>query len=325
MSPVVEVRDIFKSFDKTVALRNVSFSVGSGEICGLIGPNGAGKTTLIRILATLMRPDMGRANVFGFNVNGEENRVRPLIGYMPDSGGAYRDMLLHEYLEFFAAAYGIEEPDRTRVVKDCLELTGLHSLRERQIDGLSRGMRQRLGLARCLVHDPKLLILDEPASGLDPRARIELLAVLNVLREMGKTILISSHILSELSSVCTRMCILDNGSVLYNGSIKEALTFARSGRRIRVKTIGDTQRAAELLASYPAVKRVDTVDNTITIDLPEDMDDFSFIAARLVKEGLKVLTIEEEEALLEDVFLKMTDPDRNTDSGDSPNSAPQET
>ena len=318
MNAVVDVRDVIKAFGETMALRGVSFAVGPGEVCGLIGPNGAGKTTIMRILATLLRPDVGRASVFGLNVHGEEERIRPLIGYMPDSGGAYRDMMVHEYLEFFAAAYGIVEPDRSRVVKDCLDLTGLRELRERPIEGLSRGMRQRLGLARCLVHDPKLLILDEPASGLDPRARIEILEVMNVLREMGKTILISSHILSELRTVCTRICILDNGTVLYNGTIDNALAQARSCLRIEVKVLGDAQRACDLLAEQDAVQTAACAGNAITLTLANDVVDFSFIAARLVQNGFNVLTIEEEEILLEDAFLKLTDPSRGEATGNDP-------
>lgn len=311
MNAAVKVSRVIKSFNEVMALNNVSFSIRQGEICGLIGPNGAGKTTLIRILATLLRPDMGRAEVFGWNVTGEEDHIRSLIGYMPDSGGAYRDMLLHEYLEFFAAAYGIVEPGRTRVVTDCLELTGLHGLRERPIEGLSRGMRQRLGLARCLVHDPKLLILDEPASGLDPRARLELLEVLSTLRGMGKTILISSHILSELSAVCTCICILDSGSVVYNGSVKDALAQARGALRLKIRVLDDALRAADMLASHPSVTGAHHAGGVITLDLHRDTADFSFVARQLVQNGFRVLTIDEEDIVLEQVFLQLTDPNRN--------------
>lgn len=218
-STVIEIVDLHHTYKSQQALRGVNFRVDPGSIHGFVGPNGAGKTTTLKILATLLKPQRGMVRVFGLDVVGDYKEVRRKIGFMPDHFSLYRQMTVQEYLDFFAAAYGMNLAERTRVVGDVLALTDMEARRSDLIKGLSRGMQQRISLARVLVHDPKLLLLDEPASGLDPRARIELMEILQELRRMGKTIFISSHILSELALLCDSVTILDRGLVRYTGSM----------------------------------------------------------------------------------------------------------
>jgi ABC-2 type transport system ATP-binding protein len=307
MADAISIAHLSKRYGQTQALSGLSLNVSAGDVCGLLGPNGAGKTTTMRILATLLRPDSGIARVLDYDVVTNPGAVRPLIGYMPDSSGAYRDMAVFEYLEFFAAAYNISVDRRAGIVDDCIALTGLTEKRDTLIDGLSRGMQQRLGLARCLIHDPQVLILDEPASGLDPRARIEVLEVLRTLGKMGKTVLISSHILSELRHLCNSICIIDRGKLLYFGTIDEALKQARTAHRLEIRLTNRTDAACELLAGLDGVRSAEVLDAHVSVELEDGIDDFSFVAARLVEAGFGVLTIKEEEILLEDAFLRLTD------------------
>jgi ABC-2 type transport system ATP-binding protein len=309
-NPAIVIENLHKRFGNTVALNGLHMEVEAGDVYGFLGPNGAGKTTTMRILATLLRPDGGRATVLGHDVVAQPTAVRPLIGYMPDTSGAYRDMLVSEYLDFFAAAYRIPPNERPKVVNDCIELTGLQDKRDELIEGLSRGMRQRLGLARCLIHDPQVLILDEPASGLDPRARIEVLEVLRTLGGMGKTVLISSHILSELRTLCGKICIIDQGQVLYAGTIDEALQRARTATRLEIRLRERAEDARGALAQLDGVRAAELEDGYVLAELAPDVEDFSFIATELVQQGFRILTIREEEILLEDAFIRLTE--RNT-------------
>jgi ABC-2 type transport system ATP-binding protein len=217
--PTIEIRGLHHAYKRQQALRDVSFVVERGSIHGFVGPNGAGKTTTLKILATLLQPQRGTVRVFGLDVVADYKKVRRKTGFMPDHFSLYRQMTVQEYLDFFAAAYGMNLQERTRVVGDVLALTDMEVRRNDLIKGLSRGMQQRISLARVLVHDPTLLLLDEPASGLDPRARIELMEILRELQRMGKTIFISSHILSELALLCDSVTILDRGAVVYSGSM----------------------------------------------------------------------------------------------------------
>jgi len=217
--PTIEIRDLHHDYKRQQALRGVSFTVEQGSIHGFVGPNGAGKTTTLKILATLLKPQRGMIRVFGLDMVADYKNVRRKTGFMPDHFSLYRQMTVQEYLDFFAAAYGMDVQERTRVVGDVLALTDMEARRNDLIKGLSRGMQQRISLARVLVHDPALLLLDEPASGLDPRARIELMEIIRELRRMGKTIFISSHILSELALLCDSVTILDRGMVRYSGSM----------------------------------------------------------------------------------------------------------
>ena len=305
----IRISNLHKRFGSTLAVQGLSLEVEEGDIYGFLGPNGAGKTTTMRILATLLRPDSGQAEILGHNVVTDATNVRPLIGYMPDSSGAYRDMLVSEYLEFFAAAYRVVRDRRAKVVSDCIELTGLADKRDELIEGLSRGMRQRLGLARSLIHDPRILILDEPASGLDPRARIEILEVLRALSAMGKTILISSHILSELRHLCNKICIIDHGDVIYSGTIEEALIQARTSHRLEIKLMDRSGDAASVLRDMDHIQSVEVENGTIVAELEPGTQDFSFVATTLVQKGYGVLTIREEEIMLEDAFIRLTTPE----------------
>ena len=232
------------------------------------------RQTTIKILATLLQPTWGEARVCGHVVGYESRLIRPLIGYVPDFFGAYEDMVVQEYLEFFASAYNITGKQRMRVVGDVLELTDLVYKRDALVDSLSRGMQQRLSIARVLLHDPKVLLLDEPASGLDPRARIEIRELLKELRRMGKTIIISSHILHELAELCTTIGIIEQGKMLFHGPIAEILERARSGTKVHLRVVEQQDLASLLLQRTAGVKEVTQVDGEITIDTREEDPQF---------------------------------------------------
>ncbi|MEM9661177.1 MAG: ABC transporter ATP-binding protein, partial [Planctomycetota bacterium] len=220
---MIETINLTKRYGELVALDSLNLTIDEGVCYGFIGPNGAGKTTTIKILATLLKPSSGQANVAGRTVGHQNREIRPLIGYVPDFMGAYEDMVVQEYLEFFASAYNIAGDRRRKVVADVLDLTDLSYKATAEVNGLSRGMQQRLSIARVLLHDPKVLLMDEPASGLDPRARIEIRELLKELRRMGKTILISSHILHELAELCNQVGIIERGKLLFSGDVAEIL------------------------------------------------------------------------------------------------------
>lgn len=305
--PAISVQRLNKRYRDVHAVRDLSFEVEQGDVYGFLGPNGAGKTTTMRVLATLLKPDSGSAFVLGYDCVKNPREVRHRIGYMADSSGAYRDMLVYEYLEFFATAYHVPKSDRRRIVDDSIQLTGLVDKYNAPIEGLSRGMRQRLGLARCLINDPQLLILDEPASGLDPRARIEIQEVLRTLGKMGKTVFISSHILSELRFLCNKIGILESGDLIYSGTIAEALTRARTKRRLLIKTLDDQSKTLEFLEAFDEVVEAEIEDGEVLVELKAGIDDYSFVAERLVHQGFRLLSIREEEILLEDAFIRLTD------------------
>ncbi len=309
MTPAIAIQNLYKSFGSVQALRGLSFDVEEGDVFGFLGPNGAGKTTTMRILATLLRPNHGTATILGADVLRQTHEVRRVIGYMPDACGVYRDMLVREYLEFFAAAYRVPFDKRAGVVNDCIELTGLGDKKNEYIEALSRGMRQRLGLARCLINDPKVLILDEPASGLDPRARIEVQEILRALASMGKTILISSHILAELRHICNKISIIDQGRLVYTGTIEDALALARTAHRLEVRVVDRVEEARDHLTKQPEIRDAYLEDDRIVLELAKGVEDFSFVADNLVRSGYRVLTVKEEEILLEDAFLRLTGQD----------------
>ena len=303
---IIQTINLTKRYGKLVALNNLHLDIEEGECFGYIGPNGAGKTTTIKILATLLQPTWGEARVCGHVVGYESRKIRPLIGYVPDFFGAYEDMVVQEYLEFFASAYNIQGAQRTRVVGDVLELTDLAYKRDSLVDGLSRGMKQRLSVARVLLHDPKVLLLDEPASGLDPRARIEMRELLKELSRMGKTIVISSHILHELAELCTTIGIIEQGELLFHGSLEEAVRRARMGTRVLIRVLEQQDLAAQLLEKQESVKKIEENNGYIVAELDDDVHDFSPLAQLLLANKFRIHEIKEEEVNLETAFMRLT-------------------
>jgi len=303
---MIKTFNLTKRYRDVVALDNLNLEVKEGEIFGYIGPNGAGKTTTLKILATLLTPTRGRAQVCGYDVGRESRKIRPLIGYMPDFFGVYEDMTVEEYLTFFAAAYGLKGDKRKRIVGGVLDLTDLAGKRSSMVEALSRGMQQRLGLARTLVHDPKVLILDEPASGLDPRARIEIRALLKEVKKMGKTIIISSHILTELAELCDSIGILEKGRLLFSGTQEELARKTGSGGLIEVAVADRLSEAAELLKTHDLVQEVETDVDFLHVELAPEASDHTFIPEFLIRNGFRLTMLREEEVKLEDVFMKVT-------------------
>jgi ABC-2 type transport system ATP-binding protein len=303
---MIEIHSLSKAYSTTWALQGVTFRVEAGDMFGLIGPNGAGKTTLIRILATLLRPTSGIARIDGRPVTTEGRFVRARIGYLPDTFGVYEDMRVEEYLEFFAAAYRVPRDRRRETIDGVLELTDLAAKRRAIVGTLSRGMQQRLGLARVLVHDPKVLLLDEPASGLDPRARIELRALLKELRRMGKTILISSHILADLADLCNKIGLIERGRLIYAGDLREAMARVQEEGAWIVQVAADTERAGEILSKQPFVARVEGVDGQLRVILQAGFSDVHAIPQVLVQNGLQLKLFKQADVTLEDAFLRLT-------------------
>jgi len=303
---IIQTVNLTKRYGKLVALSGLHLNIEEGECFGYIGPNGAGKTTTIRILATLLQPTWGEAKVCGYTVGYESRLIRPLIGYVPDFFGAYEDMVVQEYLEFFAAAYNIHGEQRKRVVGDVLELTDLSYKRDALVDSLSRGMKQRLSVARVLLHDPRVLFLDEPASGLDPRARIEMRELLKELRRMGKTIIISSHILHELAELCTTVGIIERGELLFHGSIDEIVRRTKAGTRVEIRLVSGQDKAETILKALPGVATVESDDGRLLVGLKEETRDFSFLARALLEARLPLHEIKEEPVNLETAFMRFT-------------------
>ena len=304
--PAVQTFGLTRTYGALTALNALDLTVNRGDLFGFIGSNGAGKTTTLRILATFLAPSAGRANVLGNDVVSDADAVRHVIGYMPDFFGVYKDMEVTEYLDFFGACYKIPTNQREKTVNDVLELVGLTEKKGALIGALSRGMQQRLGLARVLIHDPQLLLLDEPASGLDPRARIEMMAILQELQRLGKTIIISSHILSELQTLCNRVAIIEKGKLIYSGPVQGVRDQLATGLVVWVKVLGDESRAMELLKARAEITAVEAVAGRIKVTMTDHQADGSCVAEALVKGGVKLVGLREEELGLEEVFLRVT-------------------
>ena len=304
---MIEVVNFTKRYGDFVAVDDLSFTIGQGEVFGFIGPNGAGKSTTIRFLATLLRPTSGEGRVAGHSVVSDPMAVRRVIGFMPDDFGVYDGMKVWEFLDFFAVAYEIPLTYRKKIINEVLELLELTHKREDYVNGLSKGMKQRLCLAKTLVHDPPVLILDEPASGLDPRARLEMKALLNELRGMGKTILVSSHILSELADFCTSIGIIERGKLLAAGSIQEIQKQLRTHKVLKVRVLDeDTDRAAGVIREHPSVRSVEVFDHTLNAEFHGEDDAQANLLTRLVAEGIAVHSFGEEPLSLEEVFMMIT-------------------
>jgi ABC-2 type transport system ATP-binding protein len=304
--PAVQTHGLTRVYGNMTALSGLDLTVNKGDLFGFIGSNGAGKTTTLRILATFLAPSAGTATILGHDVVRDADAVRHVIGYMPDFFGVYKDMEVTEYLDFFGACYKIPTAQREKTVSDVLELVGLSEKKGSLIGALSRGMQQRLGLARVLIHDPQLLLLDEPASGLDPRARIEMMAILQELQRLGKTIIISSHILSELQTLCNRVCIIEKGKLIYSGPVQGVRDQMASGRVVWVRVTTDQAHAIDLLKARPEISEVTTVDGEIKVTLADPEGDHSVIADVLVRGGARLIELREDELGLEEVFMRVT-------------------
>ncbi|HEX8342297.1 MAG TPA: ABC transporter ATP-binding protein [Tepidisphaeraceae bacterium] len=306
MAAVIKTVNLTKRYGTLVALANLNLEIQEGDCFGFIGPNGAGKTTTIKILATLLQPTWGEARVCDYVVGFQSRQIRPLIGYVPDYFGAYEDMLVQEYLEFFAAAYNINGSNRVKVVRDVLELTDLAYKHDSAVDGLSRGMKQRLSIARTLLHDPKVLLLDEPAGNLDPRARIELRELLKTLRAMGKTIIISSHILPELQDMCNTVGVIERGELIYSGPWTDLVKKVRTGTIVQVSVASHAEQAAALLSQEPSIETVTVNNGYIELALRAGVSDYTFVPGKLVAAGYKMTMLKEEEVNLETAFMRLT-------------------
>jgi ABC-2 type transport system ATP-binding protein len=303
---MIETRDLTKKYGELFAIKSIDLSLVRGDVFGFIGPNGSGKTTTMRILATLLNPTWGEAYVGGHSIYTEPKEIRRMIGYMPDFFGVYDDMKVIEYLEFFAAAYRIRGPKRRQVCDEVLDLVELGYKREALVTSLSRGMTQRLGLARVLLHDPQVLLLDEPASGLDPRARIEIRTLLKRLGTMGKTIMVSSHILPELADICNKVGMIEQGELKFNGTVVELMKIVRPHVVLNVGVASDRDAAARLLESHKLVGRVDAGEKHLTVTLLDGHHDYSDLATLLVTAGHKLTLFREEELNLETAFMALT-------------------
>lgn len=303
---MIEVRGLSKRFEGHWAVQGVSFDVGEGDIFGFIGPNGAGKTTTIRVMCTLLDPTRGDIRVGGKSVIESPEEVRKLIGYMPDTFGVYERVTVWEYLDFFAAAYGLSRRERAGALEGILELTDLGGLRDRLTAELSKGMRQRLCVAKTLVHDPKVLILDEPANGLDPRARVEFRALLKELRNMGKTIFISSHILAELSDVCTAVAIVERGRVAASGPLAEIRKALQPGPVLRLEVLGDPAKALDLLRGMPDAGEPRLEGGALLVPFAAPRERIPDFLRAALERGVAVSGLAELKTDLEDLFMKLT-------------------
>ena len=303
----IDLRNITKRYDKLTAVDNLSLALGPGEIFGFIGPNGAGKTTTIKILATLLEPTTGTAFVDGINVVENPDAVRARIGYMPDTFGVYDEFKVWEYLDFFAAAYKVPKGDRPGLIDLVLDLTNLSNKKDAYVEGLSRGMKQRLCLARTMVHNPKVLLLDEPASGLDPRARIEIRDLLKELRNLGKTIIVSSHILPELADFCTSVGIIEKGKLLVSGPIDSLIGDNIGARVLEIKVPAeDKSTASKVLAPLPGVRNVAERGEFLDVQFDGGIDAQNDLLLALITAKVRIVSFGEVQTDLEAVFMNLT-------------------
>jgi ABC-2 type transport system ATP-binding protein len=302
----IETRNLTRYYGKVTAVADLNLQVSVGALFGLIGPNGAGKTTTLRMLAGLLEPSTGTILLNGQEVNHNWPELRKNIGYMPDFFGVYEDMLVWEYLDFFARCYDLPTTRRRQVTDELLELVDLTEKREAYVQTLSRGMRQRLCLAHALVHDPQILLLDEPASGLDPRARVEMRELLRELGAMGKTILVSSHILSELAELCDSVGIIEKGRMVTSGPLAEISRYAQQGRSLRLKTITPLDEVKTRLSNLTGVGQVREANDSLDVEFLGDDEAVANLLSTLVSQGVKVVSFVEETSNLEEIFLRLT-------------------
>ncbi len=304
--PIIEVRHLRKEYGETVALENLFLSIPAGEVFGLIGPNGAGKTTLLRILATLLEPTYGEVRIDGIDALAAPLEVHPRMGYMSDFFSLYETMLVWEYLDHFAGCYGISHRQRDGLIGEVLELVGLEVRRDTLVSSLSRGMRQRLCFARALVHQPQVLLLDEPASGLDPAARLEFRALVRKLRELGRTLVISSHILTEMTEFCTSIGIVEQGRIVASGRVDDLLRQLKSALRLRIEVAGRAQQLAGLLSECEQVDNLEQAEMIYTCSWLGERDELPELHRRIVAAGVPIVSFAVEEDDLEDIYMKLS-------------------
>ncbi len=303
---MIETHDLTKKYGEMFAIRAIELTLDEGDLFGFIGPNGAGKTTTMRIIATLLNPTWGEAYVCGNSIYTRPREIRRLVGYMPDFFGVYDDMRVIEYLEFFAAAYRIRGPRRRQVCDEMLQIVDLDFKRDAYANTLSRGQTQRLGLARTLLHDPQVLLLDEPLSGLDPRARIEMRNLLRRLGQMGKTIIVSSHILPELADICNKIGVIDRGVMSVNASVADVMRQVRQQTVLHVAVHNQPETAARLLDDHPQVASVEIRNGHIRATLQPGVQDYSDLPTLLIQRGHRLTLFREEEVNLESAFMALT-------------------
>lgn len=306
---MIKTEELTKQYGKLFAVKDLSLDLREGDLFGFIGPNGSGKTTTMKMLATLLQPSYGEAYICDLSVYTHPKEIRRVVGFMPDFFGVYDDMKVIEYLEFFAAAYRILGDKRRKVCDEMLDLVDLGYKREALVTSLSRGMTQRLGLARVLLHDPQVLLLDEPASGLDPRARIEMRELLKRLGGRGKTIMVSSHILPELADICNKVGIIERGELLVNADVADVMRRVRDQPVLLIGIAGDVEKAAKILEAESCVEKVEITPRKtleVTIIHGKGVDDYCELSSRLVESGLKIISFREDEVNLETAFMKLT-------------------
>lgn len=304
---MIETRNLTKRYGHLVAVNDINLKLDEGDVFGFIGPNGSGKTTTMRMIATLLNPDHGEAYVCGKSIYTNQEEIRRLVGFMPDFFGVYDDMTVIEYLEFFCAAYRITASKRRAICEEKLELVDMAFKRDAMVNELSRGQTQRIGLARTLLHDPQVLLLDEPASGLDPRARIEIRNLLKRLGEMKKTVIVSSHILPELADVCTRVGMIEKGNLIIDGNVAEVMKKARQRIILNIRVKEDSEGAAKIIEQLDTVEKVDiTANQLLEVTLKKDIEDYSDIPTAMIEHKFAITLFREEEVNLETAFMELT-------------------
>lgn len=306
---MLEIRELYKHYGKFTALDGLNLEIGKGELFGFVGPNGAGKTTTMRIMAGLLKADKGSVVIDGIDAVSQPRKIKEKIGYMPDFFGVYDNLKAMEYMEFYASIYGINGLEAKELCRDLMKLVNLEDKEEAYVDGLSRGMKQRLCLARSLVHNPELLILDEPASGLDPRARFEMKEILKNLSSMGKTIIISSHILPELAEMCTSIGIIDHGKMVIKGTVDDIMSRMSASNPLIIKFASGKQEAIQLLKENPDVKNISIQEDSVAIGFSGGREEEARLLGQMVSRGVGICHFGREEGSLESLFMQITKED----------------
>ncbi|GAA0182392.1 ABC transporter ATP-binding protein [Clostridium sediminicola] len=304
---MLQIKNLYKNYGKFNAVDNLSLDIEEGEIFGFVGPNGAGKTTTMKIVCGLLSATKGEVFVDGIDAIKNSKKAKEAIGYMPDFFGVYDNLKVSEYLNFYASIYDITGEESKKICSDLLELVDLTNKKDAYVDSLSRGMKQRLCLARSLVHNPKILVLDEPASGMDPRARFQMKEILKSLKDMGKTVIVSSHILSELSEICSTIGIIDNGKMVIKGTFDEIMSKIYKNRSIRIKVSSELEKAVIILKEFPNINNIITGENKIEADFVGNDSDMNKLLKELIIREVPVVTFSQIDGNLEDIFMKVID------------------